>query len=190
MTDEFQVSASPLENARNLVLQKIGRNLVNFQKLEAMLKHLLVAGQAEGFTSQLEEQVKRTASSVSRMTLGALVQEMATTLFDNNTTTQGRLELVPEVWLSMKLTLEGGQEAAESWKKEMLAIVKERNELVHQMLASFDPNSIQSCEALGVALDAQRTRVLPVYEHIQSLLVALQESQVKMLEHSYGRKAE
>jgi hypothetical protein len=172
------------------VLQKIGRNLVNFQKLEAMLKHLRVAGQAEGFTSQLEEQVKRTASSVSRMTLGALVQEMATTLFDNHTTTQGRLELVPEAWLSMKFTLEGGQEAAESWKKEMMAIVKERNELVHQMLASFDPNSIQSCEVLAVALDAQRTRILPVYQHIQSLLLALKESQVEMLEHFHGRKTE
>lgn len=177
------MSDSPaIEVARNLVLQKVGRNLVNLQKLEAMLKQLHFTNQLEGSMSEIAEKAKRAGKSVSRMTMGQLIQELGTTLFDRSNVAQDRLDLIPEIWVSMKVGLEGGPEAAEAWKRDMSGVLEERNALAHQMLISFDPNSLESCEALGADLDSQYARISPVYEHFRSLVISLNESKAALLD--------
>jgi len=52
----------------------------------------------------------------------------------------------------------------------MLSVVTERNRLIHQMLAKFDPASAGSCEALSADLDRQREHIVPAYEHLESLV--------------------
>ena len=165
-----------LTHARDLALQKIGRNLVNLQKLEGMLKHLLASNHLEGHPSSLVEKATRRAEKVSKMTMGQVIHELATSLFDNCEISQGRLELSSEPWITSKFTIEGGADAAQQWKLEMTKILEARNKLVHQMLVGFDPQSIESCKSLSVALDAQREQLIPVYEHIRSLIVARKEA--------------
>lgn len=165
-----------LEDTRNLALQKIGRNLVNIQKLEGMLKDLLAKNHLEGHPSSLAEKSTRRAEKVSKMTMGQVIHELATSLFDNCEVSQGRLELSREPWISSKFTIEGGPDAAQQWKLEMTTILEARNKLVHHMLVGFDPQSIESCETLSLALDSQREKLIPVYEHIRSLIVARKEA--------------
>ncbi len=165
-----------LEDARNSALQKIGRNLVNIQKLEGMLKLLLATNHLEGHPSLLAEKAKSRSAKVSRMTMGPVIQELQTSLFDNCGIAQGRLELSSEPWITSRFILEGGADAANQWKREMEAIVAARNELVHHMLIKFDPHSIESCQDLSMALDSQREQLMPVYEHVQSLIVARNEA--------------
>jgi hypothetical protein len=165
-----------LEEARELALQKIGRNLVNLQKLEGMLKQLLATHDLQGHPSTLASSAKRKADKASKMTLGQVIRELGATLFEHSSVFQGRLELSDEPWLSAKLTLEGGAEVANQWQGDMSMIVAARNDLVHHMLVSFDPNSIDSCKALSAALDTQREQLLPILEHVRSLVLAQKEA--------------
>lgn len=174
-----------LEDARNVVLQKIGRNLVNIQKLEGMLKDLLAKNHLEGYPSSLAEKSTRASENVSKMTMGQVIRELATSLFDQSEVSQGRLELSREPWISSKFTIEGGPDAAQQWKLEMQTILEARNTLVHHMLVSFDPQSIESCQSLSLALDSQREKLIPVYEHIRSLIVARKEA----LEELFARSS-
>lgn len=165
-----------LTHARDLALHKIGRNLVNLQKLESMLKHILANNHLDGHLSSLAEKATRRAEKVSRMTMGQVIHELATSLFDNCDISQGRLELSLEPWISSKFTLDGGPDAAQRWKLEMTTILEARNKLVHKMLVGFDPQSIESCKSLSLALDLQREQLIPVYEHIRSLINARKEA--------------
>lgn len=165
-----------LNNARNQALQKIGRNLVNLQKLEGMLKHLLATTHLEGYGSELADKARRRQIKVSKMTMGQVIQELKTSMFDDYSTMQGQLDLSSEVWISTRFTIEGGPDAAEQWEAELSAIRTARNELVHHMLTDFNPNSIESCQELETTLDAQRERLIPVIDHIRSLVVARKEA--------------
>ncbi len=169
-------SIMSLEDARNLALQKIGRNLVHLQKLENMLKDLLAKNHLEGYPSSIADKATRRIEKVSKMTMGQVIHELATSLFDHSEVSQGRLELSREPWISTKFTIEGGPDAAQQWKREMTTILEARNQLVHHMLIGFDPQSIESCKSLSLALDAQREQLIPVYEHIRSLIVARKEA--------------
>jgi len=68
----------------------------------------------------------------------------------------------------------------------MKAVVAERNTLIHQMLAVFDPSSLESCELLSAKLDEQRNRIISAYEHVQSIVLAIRESYQDMAKHLDG----
>ncbi len=169
-------TTTSLEDARNLALQKIGRNLVNIQKLEGMLKDVLAKNHLEGHPSSIAIKATRRAQKVSKMTMGQVIHELATSLFDRSEVAQGQLELSREPWISSALTIEGGPDAARQWKLEMTTILEARNQLVHHMLVGFNPQSIESCESLSLALDSQQEKLIPIYEHIRSLIVARKEA--------------
>ena len=61
-----------LDKARSETLRKIGRNVVIFQKMEAMLKHLVAYGNMEGYMSDLQQVRMQRASSVARQSMGKL----------------------------------------------------------------------------------------------------------------------
>jgi hypothetical protein len=52
------------------------------------------------------------------------------------------------------------------------------------MLVGFDPQSIESCESLSLALDSQQEKLIPIYEHIRSLIVARKEALEELLARS------
>lgn len=170
-----------IEEARNLVLQKFGRNLVNLQKLELLLKHLLATNRLDGTATQIEQSVKRRTEKVSRMTLGQVIQELATTLFDNAELAQHQPEHSAEIRIGAKFTLGGGPEAAQKWKDDLSEILNERNQLVHHMFAGFNPDSVENCHAIELELDRQRERLIPVYNHIQSLVITHREAMQEIL---------
>ena len=62
--------------------------------------------------------------------------------------------------LQMSLTLDEALGTEKARHEAMRAVVNERNQLIHQWLATFNPNSVVSCEQLSARLDAQwdRTR--------------------------------
>jgi hypothetical protein len=62
----------------------------------------------------------------------------------------------------------------------MDAVVRERNVLIHRMLVSFDPSSLDSCNALSGLLDVQRERILPAYQHLESLVKAIRETHTEI----------
>ena len=105
--------------------------------------------------------------------MGHLVEEGVTGLY----TASGAAAPVSstEITVAISFSLEGGKNEAQVWKSAMMEVVNERNRLIHQMLAGFDPRSRESCEELSAVLDLQRERIVPAYEHLESLVRAIRE---------------
>lgn len=174
---------SDVENVRNRALQKIGRNVVNFQKMEAMLKFVLAFREVKGPLSEIGGQVADRIVSFSKIPMGRLVEEAGSGLYATLPPEASAPASSTEITVTVSLSLEGGKGEAQVWKSAMNEVVRERNRLIHQMLVGFDPRSKQSCEELCIALDAQRERFDLEYRHLESLVKAIHESFRELAQH-------
>lgn len=175
-----------VEDVRNVALQKIGRNVVNFQKMEAMLKFVLAFCEVNGPLGGISGQVADRVAAFSRMPMGRLVEEAGRGLFRASPPDASASASSTEITVTVSFSLEGGNNEARGWKSAMREVVKERNRLIHQMLTGFDPTSKQSCEDLCMVLDAQRERFDSEYRHLQSLVQAIRESFQELALHLDG----
>jgi hypothetical protein len=65
-------------------------------------------------------------------------------------------------------------------RRQLRELVKERNLLVHRLLANFDPNSAEGCEKL-IRLLEQVDRLEPHYESLMDIIRNLQVAQQEIL---------
>lgn len=172
-----------LEDVRNEVLRKIGRNVLNFQKMEGMLKllntHASIAGNIEDIELIRQQQSK----SVSRHTMGRLVQAFVESVYSGQAAEEMESENGGRPSISFSFTIEGEADLAAEREKALLSIVEERNRLVHTDLLQFRPNSIDSCNEMSERLDAQNEKILPEFEALQSILRTFQEGRLRLAEY-------
>lgn len=160
-------------SARDLTLQKIGRNVVNFQKMEAMLKFVLTVGNFTGPISKTESLLNGNAKRVRSQPMGHLVEQAARALHSDPPKPPPD---IAEIWFSHSFSLKDGGSQLPQWRREMRRVVKERNSLIHNMLAAWNPNSLDSSMALCKELDGQRERIISAYNHLESVVLAIRES--------------
>jgi hypothetical protein len=164
-----------LTDLRNDVLRRIGRNVVNFQKMEGMLKLLCSLQALNGPLSDIAKIAERTSNSVARQPMGRLADAFVRSVY-SCAGEDDQLRRDPrEVTISFSLRIESDSELAKERKKALSSIVAARNKLIHQWLAAFDPNSLESCERLAAALDEQHARIWPEFEILKSMVEALKE---------------
>lgn len=169
-----------LEKAKNEVLRKIGRNMLLFQQLEQMLKYLIANGKVAGCASEIKANQEKRAAVINKQTMGVLVGD-----FLENTISNG--EEIPEVPLELKepfisfgFSVEIDDNVFERKKQALAAIVADRNELIHNFLPRFDPNSIESCLETENHLDQQREKLLPEINGLMSLINSLQKGRKEL----------
>lgn len=180
-----------LEKAKNQVLRKIGRNMLLFQQLEQMLKYLIANGKVAGCASEIKANKEKRAAAINKQTLGVLVGD-----FLENTISNG--EEIPEVpselkepFISIGFKLEIDESDYERKKQALADIVKDRNELIHNFLPRFDPNSIESCLETESQLDQQREKLLPEINGLMSLIKSLKKGRKEIanfLKSDEGKK--
>ena len=75
MTEQLIVTESEqaLIKARDEVLRKIGRNLVNFQKIEQLLKGVILSSRMSGYVSELENYHKQKSEEIHTQTMGLIM---------------------------------------------------------------------------------------------------------------------
>ena len=184
------VSSFPtIDAVRDATLQKIGRNVVKFQKMEAMLRYLLTIGKVHGPLSEFESQLTTRRSSFAKLAMGELVSKMVHDFYADDSDSDSAPAALTEPSISFSVTLEGGKDSANAWRKAMILLVQDRNALIHRMIASFDPQSIASCERLSQELDAQNARLIPAYAHLQSLVLAIKGAHGELLGQLDGLSA-
>ena len=153
---------------------KIGRNLVNFQQAEARLRIFLAVSTVSGLLEEIPKAYKKQLASVSKLPLGELANRTSAALHAKKPK-RTHEPTTNKSAVTLSLRLDGGKNAKRAWRKRLKKLAEERNKLVHHMLASFNPDSEASCEALGAALDVQLKRVLPTLEEIRALAIFLSE---------------
>lgn len=142
-----------------IIHQKVGRNLLLFQKFEYTLKAMVATSEISGYVNDLEGNKERRKSWAMKQTLGQIVGEHVDSI---NTT--DRDEVVPpttrkEPYLSIRLSTQCEDDIQSNRKSVLAGFVKERNELVHHLFAAYDlNNAVIRCE-LDRILDDQHQRL-------------------------------
>ncbi len=169
---------------RDQALQRVGRNVVNFQRMEKAIKSLIVAGNIRGHASDLVEIHRKTSEWVDKRSMGLLVDEFLSTVYANELPCEDPSPSdhpANEIWISFSLRVERDEQYIRAQREALSRVVQERNELIHQMLCAFDLNSAESCRGLILRLDEQNERLRPHYEWVMQMLGRLRSLQQEIL---------
>jgi len=160
------MQSSQLEYELKITLEKIGRNVVHFQKLEQMLKFLISRSFLQGSAGDLKDNFRKNVSKASQKTMGNLVKEYIERIYLGE-------QKIDETKFSVQFQVKANDEYINERKTALNDIVAQRNKLIHQMLASFNQTSIESCRKLSVALDEQEQIIKSEFLLIQAQTAAL-----------------
>lgn len=161
------------QSALDETLKKIGRNVLNFQRMEAMLKFLISHSRLQGAASELQSNHEKAVDAVSMQTMGNLVKNFVTSVYSESNLEPERPLDNEQAWFSFSFTVETDEASIEQRKAALASIVQERNALIHQMLGQLDHTSAESCRQLNDVLDKQAERVRPEFEALRSLVMTL-----------------
>ncbi len=167
---------------RESALRSIGRNVVNFQRLEHLLKFISLLQGFEGSISKVENEHEKRIEKAARHTLGQAIQEWQKVVLGRQSSGGATADLF-EPWLSWQFDIGIDKEKAAVQGDALLDLATERNNLIHHDLASVNFESATQCQELIHKLDDQNTRILdqlrilaPLKAAIREILSALQSA--------------
>lgn len=161
---------------RDEVFRKIGRNLLNFLKIELMLKHLITNVRMSGTMSEFKENQERRAAAVHKQTMGNLVGQFIENTFSEPDDSPQSTTEHKEPYISFFFSVNADTDFYESKKQALKSLVDDRNDLIHHLLPRFNLNSIESCLEIEQYLDQQRERLIPEYDHLNSFIANLEKA--------------
>lgn len=159
---------------RNEALRKIGRNVVNFQKIEACLKFLITISNVQGTSKDLTARHTKKAASIRKKSMGDLAGKFHKNLYRDGIKSEKPEDLV-DIWISSSIKVEADAKTIKEQKRALSNLVTERNSLIHKDLAGFDHNSAESCRHLISILDPQNKRILQQLDELKWLIDAFKE---------------
>ncbi|MGL5873518.1 MAG: hypothetical protein ACRC2R_14325 [Xenococcaceae cyanobacterium] len=167
-----------IEVVRTKALKKLGRNIVNFSKIEGILKYLLSVSQIDGIdklSTSTRNSLLENQERFRKQTLGRLVQQLHNTVLSNNSQSKPQPESSESgVSLSFQVAY-SDPDFLNKQKQTLSDIVVERNKLIHQDLELLDTSSIEDYHKLISLLDEQNPRLLAHLENLGWMLTSLME---------------
>jgi len=165
-----------IEAVRAEALRKLGRNIVNFAKIEAGLKHLLSINQFKGNPKKISDQLRKNQTRLRKKTLGSLVQQF------NQNIVRGPDQSDPtpdvsgkEISISFTVTYDN-PDFFKAQKRALSKIVAGRNRLIHKEIALLDTSSAEDYLKLINLLDEQNPRLLAHLEELRWIIETLGKS--------------
>jgi hypothetical protein len=166
---------------RDVAFQKIGRNLVTLQRFELALKFIIVRSDVRGYASELAKILRDKDKDTDRKPLGWLVEDFVKTVYSNHSSHDGPANELNDVWISIAVRIESNKDSIRDRRHQLRELVKERNLLVHRLLANFNPDSVENCEKLISLLDEQIDRLEPLYQSLMGIIGNMQAAQQEIL---------
>jgi len=164
-----------IELVRTEALRKLGRNIVNFSKIEGVLKYLLSVSQIKGLSTSTHNQLVSNQKRFSKQTLGKLVEELHKNVIVDDSKSKPQLKSSDsEISLLFQINYSDSN-FLKVQKKALSDIVRERNKLIHQDLALLDTSSIDDYHNLISLLDEQNPRLLAHLENLGWMLTSFIE---------------
>lgn len=156
-------------------LYAVGRNVVNFQRLEHILKHLAMWAPICATPSTLQSEVERRRAKVARLTLGGAVKKWIESEF-HTTKPKEVPGLNEQVHISFRFELPRPPEYFDQLSDELESLAQERNRLIHLDLAQLNFENEAECTALCIQLNAQNDRIIRVTKFLGQILTLMNES--------------
>lgn len=156
-------------------LYAVGRNVVNFQRLEHVLKQLALFAPVCATPSKLQSVVEKQRARAERLTLGGAVRKWIESEFH-----KAEPKPVPrpdqQIIISFGFELPGrGPEYFAQLSGELESLAKERNCLIHLDLARLNFEDETECNALSIQLDAQNDRIIRMTEFLGTILEQMKQ---------------
>ncbi|MBE9063349.1 hypothetical protein [cf. Phormidesmis sp. LEGE 11477] len=170
MHEQTDHEQTDIEAIRAEALRKLGRNIVNFSKIERGFKLLLSVSQISGTTTTLRENMIANQRRFHKQTLGQLVGSFNRDVLCSHRETKPP-ENLSELWLGLSFTVNASD--PEQWKQTLAALVAERNHLIHHQLGDLDTTSVEDYRQLTDLLDEQNPRLLHRLDELRSMLEVL-----------------
>lgn len=172
---DTQVVASPIRDARDEALHKIGRNVVLFQELESILKFLASMQHPSSPMSTAKAMRDERAESIRVKTLGQVAGLVVEELFAAPDSESTAPDEVTEPWFGFSFHIGSDPDEVAANYKTLKALIAERNDLVHHLLSRWNLQEADSCSALSVELDQQRARVTREIERYRAYANTVRE---------------
>jgi hypothetical protein len=155
-------------------LYAVGRNVVNFQRLEHILKQLALFAPICATPSRLQSEVEKQRARAERLTLGGAVKKWIESEFHTTEPNQ-----VPrpdqQIIISFGFDLLATPEYFDQLSGELESLARERNRLIHLDLARLNFEDEVECNALSVLLDAQNDRIIKATKFLGTILERMKE---------------
>ena len=163
------------QNPKDEVLRKIGRNLLIFQQIEYMLKRILGNSRVQGYAHELADNKERRVNGIQKDMLGLLIQRYVDEILSDPDEEQHGPSDLSGIWLSFSFKT-NGDNAFYKYQCQNLELVREeRNQLVHDFLPYWRPNSPEQLSTACEYLDEQREKILPAKEHLKSVFETMHQ---------------
>ena len=164
------------QTARDELFRRIGRNVVNFQYLEATLRSMIPALYNQGTLKELQVNQDEVLRKHKKAALGELANAYHERVYGKNEEDEALADdILSEPTFAFSVRLEVTQETAAQRKRALMSLVVERNRLIHKDLLSVDLKSREECEELSARLDEQYTRLRRHLDYLNSLRTGFQE---------------
>ena len=150
-------------------LRAVGRNVLDFQRLEKILKDLTLRAPISEPIEKIEAVMESRRGKIARMPLGAAVKAWIGATSNPHVQQTEPVcadEIVVTFWFDSSALKRNLEERA----AELNALAVERNALIHQELTQVDFTSEFECRALIERLDAQNVRLRKQIEELGRIL--------------------
>jgi len=166
------------QTARDELFRRIGRNVVNFQYVEATLRTIIPVLSNKGTLEELQANQDEVSRKHERATLGNLAKSYNERVYGKNLED----EALPDEVLAFSSHIDVTPDKVAQWKRALAELVAERNHLIHKDLLSVDLDSREECEELSARLDEQYIRIRRQLEHLNSIRTAFGEGLRRLFE--------
>lgn len=180
MSQNIDLNAD-LEKLKEEVHQKTGRNLLFFQKIEFMLKYILLNCNISGYAKELTKKKEANYKKIQTQTMGHLVKQC----LEKNLTEHYEVPEAPDELddLHISMTIAIGLDEAQSQKikQGLKSVVDERNDLVHHLLSKFGSETDTVKRRLSIIqyLDKQYDDAKAKKAFLQSFVDSIQKLKKK-----------
>lgn len=168
-----------LVKARNEVFRKIGRNMLLCQSVEQKLKFINTYSNYSHDMSEASSAIKLKSETVYKQTMGQLVDEYLDIYSEK---TEDSSMALPDRHVSFEVRVSGDSFSYKKKLSDFSSIIENRNNLIHHLLPSFDPESIGSCLEVEQRLDQQRLELLPEINNLKSIIKGIIIMSEKLME--------
>ena len=160
-----------LQEIRNEILRKIGKNLYNFQLLEKLWeKQLKAANLKFAVSKDGSHSVSRYGDRGRPKPMGWLTSDHTKHVFGPRDENDPDLNVEERFSIEYSFRREGDSEDLTRERRHKLRrLVEDRNKLVHGLLDLVDMNSIDSCRKLSQLLDEQADRIKEEGDYLDEL---------------------
>jgi hypothetical protein len=165
------------QSARDELFRRIGRNVVNFQYLEATIRSMVPTLYNKLTIEELQARQNEASPKQDKSTFGNLVSAYHDRLLRSKEVLDETVpdEVSSEPTLTFGFSIEVTRETAAQRRSALVNLVAERNRLIHEDLLNVNLNSSEECEELSARLDEQYTRIRRHLDHLNSLRTNFQE---------------